>query len=137
MRYIDFAVQTLFLLAGFLSPVWVVTFDAGTSWLLPVLAAQMYLGIWQMLSCLIALLAKKRAYAQKRIHFLISVSYLATLILAWWTGAEAFYNFDNSLFLVYLIAPAWMLAIYYYILTWRVAFAGYKKTSNFLPHINF
>ena len=141
LPYIDFIGQTIFmtgLLLGLGIAASGVKYDV---WLMILLWAQMYLGPWQMLSCLVSILIKGKGHAQKRIHFVISILYLTILALGLWGGSQGALPFsDETLRIAGILAltiPSWILGTYYYMLTWRIVFPNYKKHSSFLPHTNF
>jgi hypothetical protein len=139
--YIDFAGQTILMMGLLLSlgaAIMGVKYD---EWLFLLLCAQMYLGPWQMLSCLISILIKSHGYKQKRIHFVIAILYLITLMLGLWFGSQGALLFEDETLriagILALTIPSWVLGIYYYVLTWHIAFPTYKSHSSFLPHTNF
>jgi hypothetical protein len=136
---IDLVGQSIFMMAGLVGVCMVSGLHDSSLFIL--LYAQMLLGPWQMLSGLISILIKSTGYRQKRIHFVVSIIYLAVLGLGIWSGEQGYLplnrNLLETLAMLGLTIPAWILGTYYYVLTWRTVFPGYKKTSSFLPHINF
>ena len=124
MKYIDFIGQALLLLATLILTF--VFFGTG------ILIGQFLLGIWQMISSGASVLSNAPFRKQKMIHLLCSFSYLALLATvyanSWWsTSAIAF---------VLMMVPAWILALYYFSVTWTWTFAE-KSRSKFLPNISF
>jgi heme A synthase len=134
MRYIDFAVQTLLILFG----IGLLVFAASTEESYPVvLIAQLFLGPWQVISSIGSVSLRGNAYKFKIIHLIGSAVYFAVLFIAMWIGLKFNYHWNDETVMSYLIIPPWLLAFYYYRITWRIAFPIYKKSSSFLPHINF
>lgn len=134
MRYVDFTVQTLLILLG----LGLLVFTWGDSdWPSAMMAAQMFLGPWQVLSSIIGVAFRGAANKRKRIHLLLSALYFVILFGALWVGSEYQYRCSDVMTSFYMIALPWSLALYYYLITWRIVFPNNKKTSSFLPHINF
>jgi len=126
LRQIDFAGQTFFMLIaiGFLFVIPFIGFDYG--WMIVPLWAQMYLGPWQMLSCIISILTKDKLYTEKKKHFRISIVYLALLAAGFWLASEGYFPYEEKpkmlIAILVLTVPAWTLATYYYLITWRIVF---------------
>lgn len=124
MKYIDFIGQALLLLTAL-----VLTFVFfGTG----ILIGQFLLGGWQMLSSAISVVSNAPLRKKKVIHLVASILYLTLLAIiyanSWWS--------TNAIAFVVLMAPSWILAIYYFSVTWAWAFAQ-KTRSKFLPNISF
>jgi hypothetical protein len=134
MRYVDFTVQTLLILLGLglLIFTW-----RDSDWPSSLVVAQMFLGPWQVLSSIIGVAFRGAAHKRKRIHLLLSVLYFVILFSGLWIGSEYRYRWSDMMTSFYMFAVPWTLALYYYLITWRIVFPNNKKTSNFLPHINF
>jgi hypothetical protein len=96
---------------------------------------QFLIGIWQYGGALIAALFNSAKYRKK--YFSLSSIYLLSLTA--FVLLEKYFSLEvpPSLFVFYLIIPAWCLAVYYYRLTWRTVFIDQKNQSGFLPHTNF
>lgn len=135
MRYIDLLVQSVILILAIV----LTSLGIGKDdfWI-ALLFFQFLIGAWQLLSSVVSVL-KHRSGSPKKFHFTLSLIYLAILFVT--TAILRMVAADNSLpewlWRTYLIGPPWILAIYHYMLTWRMMFSRYKKSSNFLPHINF
>lgn len=124
MKYIDFIGQALLLVATL-----ILTFMFfGTG----ILLGQFLLGVWQMLSSVVSVLGNAPLRKKKAIHLVCSFSYLSLLAIIytnnWWSNTPTAF--------VLMMVPAWILAIYYFTVTWTWAFAE-KSRSKFLPNISF
>jgi hypothetical protein len=113
-----------------------------SDWIIVILASQYAMGVWQMVSSFLSIVFRGPAFNSKIKHFLVSICYLLLFALCLTLGKGWGYSYANHGFLVILaaigfFAPPWILAIYYYIVTWRLAVPRQKKHSSFLPHINF
>jgi hypothetical protein len=127
LKYLDFGIQTLSLGAA----AWFLIEAIGDTQAIGVIfLIQLILGIWQLLSSALTLTFSRNRF--KRLHFDISVVYLVILFVL---SIAQFHS--GYLFGVFLIVPPWLLAIYYYVLTWLEVFPRYSRRSSFLPHINF
>jgi hypothetical protein len=133
MKYLDFAVQsTTFLLAI----LFLATSYGDHDWLMVVLVAQLALGLWQYLSSLISVLVYPPFHKQKRTHLVISTLYILLLCIGKQEDLHGI-SFSREVGLLALTVPAWMLGIYYYIITCRWTFLKTKRQSSFLPHQSF
>jgi len=134
MRYIDFTIQTLIMLFG----IFILTASWGEpGWPSPIVVAQMFLGPWQVLSSVVGVAARSAAHKAKRIHLIASGLYFLVMVFANGMASTLNYEWSDTVIMSYLIIPPWILALYYYSITWRIAFPSHKKNSSFLPHINF
>ena len=125
MKYVDFSIQTLCVLAALA----ILCFASNQSDLmLGIFAVQIYLGICQMFSSVASFVRKGPMHIAKRFHLIPAMVYLVIFF-----ASEI--RWHESLLLV-VITP-WILAIYYYILTWRVTFSGRRRNGSFLPHLSF
>jgi hypothetical protein len=122
MKYIDFIIQTGLIL--FSAGVLLVTLQ-NNAWPATLLIPQFFVGVWQMISSIVSVLFKMRAYHLKRWHLFFAGLYLVCLS-AW-----------PSVSLTFLIVPSWLLATYYYIVTCVTTFARQRKNGSFLPHLSF
>jgi hypothetical protein len=124
MKYIDFIGQALLLVATLI----LAAVFAGTG----ILLGQFALGIWQMTSSLISVLSNAPFRKKKIIHLIGSTMYLAVLGFV----------YSNKIFasipiaVVLMMVPAWLLALYYFSITWTWTHAETRK-SKFLPNISF
>ena len=128
MKYIDFSVQSILLVAV------LVVFIAnigGSDAVRVVLWMQLLVGPWQLLSSVIAVGMRSRLYKLKATHLIISALYLAVLFVL------PIQRFTTSTMVIILMAPAWTLALYYYVLTSLATFQKTARQSSFLPHTSF
>ncbi|AYB29902.1 hypothetical protein [Chryseolinea soli] len=127
MKYVDLAIQTL--LFVFALALLILFFDNGEQWYFVVLYAQILLGPWQLLGSLTSILLKTRHYRLKIVHQVLSwIVLLVLYIVARNTGQMP----HPAL----LILVPWMLASYYYLITWNEVIS--KRTQGkFLPHLSF
>lgn len=130
MKYIDFGIQTL--IFGF-ALVLLATTWSESDWPLSVLFAQLFMGPWQFFSSLVSVITRTELYREKQIHLFTSIGYLMVLVL----GANAGQSVPKEFVLFFATVPAWLLAIYYYYLTYRWAFHFQNSNAGFLRHINF
>jgi hypothetical protein len=116
LKIADVTIQTLFIVAAAIS-----LFNRiGISFYY----AQFFLGVWQMAGSLISSVFRRRYYQIKRWHFVIAVIYVLTLM----------YGDVTTIWL--WIVPAWLLALFYYTITWLTMIPS-KKRSSFLPNLSF
>jgi len=134
MRYIDFTVQTLLILLGIFLLLLNMSYG---EWPFSLLIVQMFLGPWQVFSSISGVVARGAAHKAKRFHLVASVLYFLVMVFANGIASTLGYQWSDATIMSYLIIPPWILALFYYRITWRIAFPNYKKNSNFLPHINF
>ena len=125
MKYIDFFIQTLCILAA-LAILCLASDEADV--MLGILFVQIVLGFCQMFSSVISFIKKGRMYMAKRFHLFPALVYLVIFF-------SSEFKWYESLTLV-VITP-WVLAIYYYVLTCKVTFAGRRSNGSFLPHLSF
>ena len=127
-KYIDFSVQTLLFVAVL---VILIGRLGGSDTLLLVLWMQLLIGPWQVLSSVISVGVRARMYKPKTIHLIISALYLTVL-----------FSFPLSMYSpvlarIIFMVPAWILAIYYFVLTCLATFQRRGRQSSFLPHTSF
>jgi hypothetical protein len=133
MKYLDFTVQTAILLLTIL----LLAVSYGElDWPIGILVAQLALGSCQYLSSVISVLVDAPFLKQKKIHLVVSTVYLLLLYVG---AQERFHgiNFPAEVILPALTIPAWILGIYYYIITWRWTFPKTKRRGSFLPNLSF
>ena|SRR5690349_16997440 len=130
MKYIDFGIQTL--IFGFAIVLLATTFSE-SGWPLSILYAQLFMGPWQFFSSLISVAARSEFHKAKRIHLFTSIAYLLIL----WGGANVQHTVPAELVGVFLTVPAWILAIYYYVITIKWTFYAHKTSTGFLRHLSF
>ena len=117
MKYVDIIGQTALLL---LTAMMIV----GYSWS-GLMYGQLFIGVWQMISSIVSVITGTPDRNLRRIHLLLAVTYLVLLAV----------GFVNHQFF-FLTVPPWMLAIFYYTITWKW-FLDNPKKGNFLPNISF
>jgi hypothetical protein len=133
MKYLDFTIQSIIIVMGL---VLLIAFHDAKDLPIAVLAIQLFLGPWQFASSVISVVSRSEYFKIKRTHLIVSSIYLITLVIIPQIGIEST-DFLTTLFKIYLTAPAWALATYYYIITWHWALQKGSGGGKFLPHINF
>jgi hypothetical protein len=128
IKYIDFGMQTLVMVAGV---GYVICSIGDVDFLLAVLCVQFILGSWQMLSSFLSVVTRAPLWKLKLFHFLIAICYLALLTLV-----VNSISAETTTYKLIFIIPAWLLASFYYALTWRWALTNTKRGS-FLPNLSF
>lgn len=126
MRHIDLVTQTILLALAI--PFGIAGLLAGNAG--GFLLIQLVVGLWQMISCFLSLLVyAPRSNRRRYWHMAISLIVIVLLIVVAPLNAGAM--------TVLLFGPPWILAIFYYSITWRMVFPKTKSQSKFLPHISF
>lgn len=97
-----------------------------------VLIGQFLLGAWQMISCALSLNYRAQGFKQKKEYFIVSIFYLLVIVIL-----STLRPSNQDWFFMLMTAPSWVLGLYYYTLTIRIAFPVNRRLSSFLPHINF
>lgn len=133
MKYLDFTIQSLIMLGGLVLLIACVATESDM--FLSIMSVQLYLGVWQLTSSLISVIGRAPHFRAKSIHLIISVIYLLSLIAVGNNGGDL--DGPYLALKLYWIIPAWMLGIYYYIITWQWALPKKAGGGKFLPHINF
>jgi len=128
MKYIDFSVQSILFVAVL---VVIMANIVGNDAVRVVVWMQLLVGTWQLLSSVISVGMRSRLYKLKAIHLIICALYLAVLFIL------PFRRFTASTTLIVLMAPAWTLAIYYYMVTSLATFQRPSRQGSFLPHTSF
>jgi hypothetical protein len=128
MKYIDFCVQSILFVVVL---VIIIAKIGGSDCVRVVLAMQLVVGTWQLLSSVISVGMRSRLYELKATHLIISALYLAVLFIF------PFRRFTVSTTLIILMAPAWTLAIFYYMVTSLATFQRTSRQGSFLPHTSF
>ncbi len=126
MRKVDFAVQTLLFAAAICS---LAAF--GKEGPIVVALAQFFMGVWQLISAGITT-AKINGDTDRRTIMLI---YWASVIL-YASGFLGLYFIDKEEFFIGWFFGAWLIAIYYYIYTCKLAFGIEPKKKSFLEIVN-
>ena len=126
MRYIDLLAQTILILLGVTFAI-VALYNGNTAGLL---LMQLMVGVWQLTSCFFSLLFyTRRDNRSRHLHLTTSLTLILLLIIV----SHIHVGLTNIL----LFGPPWILAIYYYSITWRIVFPRHKNQGKFLPHISF
>lgn len=124
MRKVSLATHTLLLIAGLTSFVLVYRGLWPIQWLL---LLQLVLGAWQVSNAVFALMQGDHLYKYKLVHLGVSCMYLVSLI--------AYFSQGNPITLPSFL-PAWLLAIYYYVLS-CMGHGRNRRSGSFLPHLSF
>lgn len=124
IRFIDLTGQTLFILLG----IWCLVYHWGaTGWPFQLLIVQLLLGPWQMVSCLAGLFSEdsntKLQWTQLALVVVYFVVLAAAICIAPWIRN----GYSDAMAAVYMVVIPWILAIYYYKVTWRLVFPDAKK----------
>jgi hypothetical protein len=99
-----------------------------------VMLAQFCIGCLQYLSSLVAVILKTDLWNKKRIHLILSTLYLTILF----AGMEIqIHGIPAAVLMTYVFIVPWALALYYFILTWKLTFASKSSNGGFLPHTSF
>lgn len=131
MKYLDIIFQSCVILVGLISGI----SAYGTSdWLGVILITQLVLGPIQLFSSFISVIAKSSFWKWKCWHLILSLIYLLVLIIL--TNLKGLPDSEFWSLSIFTV-PAWLLATYYYALTWLWILQLKRKQSSFLPHINF
>ena len=133
MKYIDLIAQSLLLAFGAASALYSIHDE---KWVMVILMAQFYIGVWQLASSIISLLFDPILRNAKRLHFILSLGYLlslAVMVVPKIMSSQAAGLFDK----LFMTIPAWSLAIFYYFLTWKRILFTRKKSGSFLRHVSF
>lgn len=127
MRILDFTGQTLMLAAALLC----LTF--GKEGLVFIAFVQFFMGSWQVLSAIITSFRRNHGDAQRtlmiRIYWIAVLFYFLGLALLGFVIDE-----QKELFYGWFLS-AWMIAIYYYVITIRIAFL-HRERKTFLDIAN-
>jgi hypothetical protein len=129
MKYVNFIVQTFFILA---SLVFIILLMAGKPMENFFLMTQLIIGLWQYTGALVLNLSGLAATSLRR-YFKASSFYLLLLTII------ALVNFPGQalVFQLSIFLPPPGLAIYCYIVTCRNTFSRKKNNGSFLPHLSF
>lgn len=127
MKYVDIIVQTLIF-------VLTIAFATAEGWQdyppAYLLIGQLFMGIWQLLSAVISILATRVLKQSKVMCLLLALIYLCFLLLMGKSPLE------TDVYMLFFTIPAWMLAIAYYIITWKWVLIK-RKRGSFLPNLSF
>jgi hypothetical protein len=124
MKYIDFIGQSVLLVATLILAV---AFGGSG-----ILIGQLFLGAMQMLSSAVSILTHAPFRKKKLIHMISALIYLASLALIFASKIFA----QTPIAVILMMIPAWVLALYYYTITWNWALSETNR-SKFLPNISF
>jgi hypothetical protein len=133
MRSIDFIVQTLLITAALISGL-MFWFLSGSIFLFALCQCAVF--GWQIASAVVSLITESTSVDLKRKHLLVSILYIiSVLTIPALIDHVEFSGFFKT-YTVYIIIPAWGLAVFYYYVTWKISLTKRKK-GNFLPHLGF
>jgi hypothetical protein len=124
MKYVDFIGQSVLLTTTL---VLAVAFGGSG-----ILIGQFFLGTMQIISSLTSVLTNAPFRKKKIVHLVCSVIYLALIALIFANKIFA----SSAISVGLMMVPAWILALYYYMITWNWAFSDTNR-SKFLPNISF
>jgi hypothetical protein len=100
------------------------------------LLCQLFMGCWQMVSAVLFLLLGAEPLWFRKTHFISAFMCLALISLSAWLEHESDSITTDFLFLVFGVIVPWLLAIFYYSITWRWMFPK-RHNGKFLSHISF
>ena len=131
MRYIDLSIQSLIFLAGIGLLIAYRSEPMNAILIIPLLLVP-----WQMLSSLVALIARTGHWRKKRIYLILSCLYLMIFYVS---GNSKIALFENShlVYALLLTIPPMTLAVFYYSLTWKWVTSGRRNKGSFLPNVSF
>ncbi len=132
MRYTDFVFQTILFGIALLLILFSTLFKGLFMW---VMLIQLILGPWQLGSSVYGVSLKKKALKQKQIHLALAFTYLVGLFIGMYLRIAE--TWEVVPILLSVVVLPWMLAIYYYIITWRNTFPATTSGTKFLPHVSF
>jgi hypothetical protein len=137
VKYIDLGVQTLCVLLATITllnrVIGPVPASEPIDWRVGIFFAQMILGPWQMLSSGISIFSWSPLRRLKIIHFVSALVYLALLGIIFSLDGVSEIPWDNLMMAI----PAWILALYYYFLSWCWVIRANTRHKGFLPHLGF
>ena|SRR6218665_1559040 len=121
MRKFDFAIQTLLFAFALFFGVYGLLYEKGM--LMFILLIQFFMGIWQLLSAMATVAntthGNPARTTQIRLYWLLVAVYFAILGLLYLLSTGAAFMWFYS---------AWLIAVYYYVLTIRLTFPQQRKT---------
>lgn len=141
MRYVDLSIQSIFF--GLLIGVLVTLHYHGEFALVALL--QFFVGAWQLLISVVSVL-RNGSDSVRRKHLDYSTIYIGVFIVGAILISFGLHVFPargiaqtvlESIVGIYVFGLPWILAVYHYTISWKLVFNRHKKSSNFLPHINF
>lgn len=95
-----------------------------------------FLGVWQMASSALSIVTTNALRREKLRHFKLATAYLVITFLT-----ENFVRYLPDTFQLIAVGVAMtvpaVLAIYYYVITWKWVLGRDSQTGNFLPHTSF
>ncbi len=141
MKYVDLTIQSIS--AGLLIGLLIALNYHGEFALVALL--QFFVGAWQMLISLFSVL-RNGSESVRRKHLDYSIIYIGIFIVGAILisfGLHVFpvhkiaQNVLEWIVGIYVFGLPWILAVYHYTISWKLVFNKHKKSSSFLPHINF
>lgn len=127
MRKFDFAIQTLLFAFALLSGIYALLYEKGM--FIFILLVQFFMGIWQLLSAMATVANTTHGNPRRTKH-----------IRMYWLMVAVYFGVLGLLFLItghaaiFWLHSAWLIAIYYYVLTIRLTFPQQRKT--FMDAVN-
>jgi len=133
MRKFDFAIQTTLMSAALALGVTALLY--GSEYLVFLLVVQFLMGVWQLLSAFATTANRNHGNEIRtkiiRIYWMLVVAYFAVLILLYSTADKDAAWQSTAIWL----HMAWLIAIYYYAFTIRLAF-GVPRRKTFFDVVN-
>jgi hypothetical protein len=119
MKYFDITVQTILFVIGLYSLnscLQIIEYQPA-GWMRDFLWVQLAMGVWQVFSSLGSLLGDSPVKKWKIAHLAISALYIG-LLIAFNDRMSSPEGGDDLISILAYTVPAWILALYYYILCW-------------------
>jgi hypothetical protein len=132
MRYVDFSIQLLLMVAGVVLVIFSVK-ERDVMFLF--LIVQFVLGAWQFGGSLFRLLLNDRR-RQLKSYLIVSSVYLVVLAMINTLFGSDKWFYETDINLLITTVPAWLLAGYYFFLTCAKTFVN-RESGKFLRHISF
>jgi hypothetical protein len=134
MRYVDFTVQTLFIVVA-------LAIVGGSffmqDWLTLILLLQFMLGLWQLTSSFLSVIKKSGYYKLKEIHLILSLGdIILILVIGVVYKVVDLGNAGSLLIMPILFVIPWCLAMFYYWITLKCTFSN-RRRGSFLPNLSF
>jgi uncharacterized membrane protein len=126
---LDLVLQTLLLCVALFAIVAVIT--GSPDYISILFLIQLVIGIVQMGSAVAHLFRYSQNRSLRMIHLAFSGTYLVTFF-----AIVSKLGIESSSFQI-VNGAAWLLAILYYLISWRTVFPRKTSGSGFLPHLSF
>ncbi|MFZ6014108.1 MAG: hypothetical protein ACOYXT_27450 [Bacteroidota bacterium] len=135
MKYIDFTIQTLLLVAALASAITTIMVEA--KYFSYLLIVQLLTGVWQLGACVISLLVYRGYHEWKQKYLFWAIIYVCSLMLVPGLFTGVMPEWFKMVFKLYFLIPSWVFAAIYYAITWNGVFPRNKKRGSFLPNVSF